>query len=78
MKTYIAGTVHYVTIGTANGEYPSECCASIVTGLYGDTSAVDITVFNKRGGTFPNRTILYSQEAIEGTWHQIGDPIHIY
>lgn len=77
MKTYIGSTVHYVTVGTANGEYPVECCATLVTGLYQDSNEVDMTVFNKRGGTFPNRRIPYDENAKEGTWHHIGDPHHI-
>lgn len=74
----IGDLIHYVTFGSVNGDYPVECCASIVTGLYKDNSEVDITVFNKRGGSFPNRKIRYDVKVDEGTWHLIDDPDHIW
>lgn len=73
----IGDMVHYVTVGSANGVYPVECCAAIVTGIYEGSEKVDITVFNKRGGSFPNREIPYNIDANEGTWHHMIDVKHI-
>lgn len=74
----IGDIVHYVTVGSANGVYPVECCAAIVTGIDNIVyNKIDITVFNKRGGSFPNRDIMYSLTVEEGTWHHKHNSVHV-
>jgi hypothetical protein len=80
----IGQIVHYVSYGTPNGEYTSECRAAVVTGVHGSQSKnLDLCVLNPEGMYF-NVNVPY--EGLEegptktagrprgGTWHTQEDP----
>jgi hypothetical protein len=50
--------VHYVSYGTPNGEYESECRAAVVTTTTVDDSTVGLCVLNPTGAFF-NPTVPY-------------------
>lgn len=74
-KPSIGRVVHYVSLGTPGGEYPSVCRAAVVTEL--DPSPEDnpeqvfvgLAVLNPEGMFF-NRTVLQDEaDKTGGTWH---------
>lgn len=65
--------VHYVSHGSPNGEYVSECRAAIVVGVPAITRApssrgVDLLVLNP-SGVFFNRCLQDEVDRVGGTWH---------
>jgi hypothetical protein len=44
--------VHYVSYGSAGGEYPSRCRAAVVTEVAGDSLTVGVCVLNPTGVFF--------------------------
>jgi hypothetical protein len=61
----VGRTVHYVSYGTPNGEYKSECRAAIITAVYPevpdnkDKDAVSLCVLNPTGQFF-NEVVRYN------------------
>lgn len=72
----VGRTVHYVSLGSAGGEYPSVCRAAIVTesgdrrSADADLAKVGLCVLNPEG-LFFNRGVSYSTERKPGTWHHL-------
>lgn len=68
-KPSIGRVVHYVSHGTPNGEYASECRAAIITEVTAsDPNYVGLAVMNPTGMFF-NQDVQYSEHPIGGTWH---------
>lgn len=74
-KPSIGRIVHYVSLGSAGGEYPSVCRAATITELDADPDAnpddvfVGLAVLNPEGMFF-NRTVLQDEDdKTGGTWH---------
>jgi hypothetical protein len=57
-KPSIVQAVHYVSLGSAGGEYRSECRAAVVTEVDEDGSTVGLFVMNPNG-TFHNQHVPY-------------------
>lgn len=68
MKPSVGRIVHYVSYGTPNGEYKSECRAAVITEVQGPITAVGLCVLNPTG-VFFNPTVLQSEEKAPGSWH---------
>ena len=49
MKPSVGRIVHYVSRGSADGAYESECRAAIITAVRGDSDVVDLAVLNPTG-----------------------------
>jgi len=69
----ICRMVHYVSYGTPNAEYTSECRAAVVTEVLnpGDATlgeTVGLCVLNPTG-VFFNRTIAHDEQRSPGSWH---------
>ena len=70
----IGKDVHYVSLGSAGGEYPSTCRAAKLTAIHrdGDELEADLFVMNPTG-TFFNRSPYHAGEVPGGyrggTWH---------
>lgn len=77
-KPSVGRIVHYVSYGTLNGEYPSECRAAIVTDVdkYQESAPdsrflghVNLCIFSPEGMFF-NKSCLQDEDAKRGgTWH---------
>lgn len=68
MQTPSVGrVVHYVSYGTPNGEYESQCRAAIITEV---TDMVSLAVLNPTG-LFFDQNVPYADPDIPqgGTWH---------
>jgi hypothetical protein len=70
--------VHYVSYGTAGGEFPSTCRAAVVTAtdkyVPAEESAtspefVDLAVLNPEGMFFNRDVSHFEDGTIGGTWH---------
>lgn len=66
MKPSVGRIVHYVSYGTPNGEYRSECRAAIVTSVEGEFA--NLAVFNPTGMFF-NGCLQDEGSKAGGTWH---------
>lgn len=71
-KPSVGRIVHYVSYGTPNGEYTSQCRAAVVAGVpeTGDDSDVylDLAVLNPTGMFF-NRCVQDEADKTGGSWH---------
>jgi hypothetical protein len=75
-KPSIGAVVHYVSYGTPKGEYPSRCCAAIVTEMESDT-VVGLCVLSPTGQSFNQHVKQDAYQAgggdtcdyFGGTWH---------
>lgn len=73
MSPSIGRIVHYVSYGTPNGEYTSQCRAAIITevqhsGNLEGPLVVSLAVMNPTGMFF-NSGIPYDKNKTGGTWH---------
>jgi hypothetical protein len=77
MRPSIGRIVHYVSYGTPNGEYKSECRAAIVTtdshlvsGTFTTAGgeAIGLCVLNPEGMFF-KQLVLFDDAGAGGTWH---------
>ena len=66
-KPSVGRIVHYVSLGSKDGKFESECRAAIVTSV-GVNNQVSLTVFNPNG-MYLNECSEHSEEAKGGTWH---------
>lgn len=69
----VGRVVHYVSYGTPDGEYHSECRAAIITEVDSKAPAdantyVGLCVLNPTGMFF-NQHLPYSESPRGGTWH---------
>lgn len=74
----VGADVHYVTRGSADGQFEPECMAAKVTALNGDSHAVSLCVFNPNGIYF-DRNVAHDEPFRSeagpnrrprgGTWH---------
>lgn len=86
MRPQVADNVHYVSIGTADGQYPAQCNAATITRVGDETEpyTVDLYVLiaaqtppqHGRGGNYHDADINYCQRPTEGTWHYKHDQDH--
>jgi hypothetical protein len=67
VKPTVGRIVHYKSLGTANGEYPSTTYAAIITSVYSG-NVVDLCVFYPNGLSF-KLDIEYSERDEPGCWH---------
>lgn len=75
-KPSIGRIVHYVSYGTPNGEYTSQCRAAVITAVHEldpvpehGVPYVDLCVLNPTG-LFFNQICRYSEEIHNGgSWH---------
>lgn len=79
-KPSVGRIVHYVSYGTPNGEYTSQCRAAIITAIKetddagiplninGVPNVVSLCVLNPTGQFF-NEVVFYSEVPKGGTWH---------
>ncbi len=78
MKPHIALPVHYRSRGSADGVFPPECRAALVTKVHapvmsGDTGyRVDLATLSPTGLHF-DMAVPYNEDMEPGTWH---DPRH--
>ena len=88
VKPYVGQPVHYVSLGSADGSYPSVCRAAIVTIAYPDELTAALCVLNPEGAFF-NRDVPYDAGDADvrphqcggrayrgGTWHYLGRRDH--
>lgn len=76
MAPTVGRIVHYVSYGTPNGEYTSQCRAAVVTEIVAEPGTdgitpwrVSLAVLNP-GGMFFDRNLPQSEEQkVGGTWH---------
>lgn len=69
--TTIGKVVHYVSYGTPNGEYTSQCRAAIITEVNEEEPfTVSLCVLNPTGQFF-NENVKYSSSLDGGTWHHV-------
>lgn len=72
--------VHYMSHGSSDGEYASECRAAIITGVHPSEGAgtladlrgpeeVDLAVFNAAGIHFRQQCRHSEGQRLAGTWH---------
>lgn len=77
MKPSVGRIVHYVSYGTPNGEYTSQCRAAIVAGVPGpgdpdsrnEDQIVDLVVLNPAGLFFNRCPQNEDGHRPGGTWH---------
>lgn len=81
MRPHIGCVVHYVSLGSADGRFPSTCRAAIVTATHpgtADETSIDVdqaslAVLNPTGLFFdqglPYRTALPGRPLVGGSWH---------
>lgn len=69
MKPSVGRVVHYVSYGTPNGEYVSQCRAAIVTETEdGGGEACGLAVLNPTGMFF-SKALHDESRKSGGTWH---------
>jgi hypothetical protein len=68
IRPLIADTVHYVSLGSENGEYPRACVAAIVTGTYPDEPGSDDCIIGLRA--FP----MWGETIRDHVIHDDGEP----
>jgi hypothetical protein len=76
-KPSVGQIVHYVSYGTPNGEYTSQCRAAIVAGVPGPedpdsrntANPIDLVVLNPTGMFFNRCTQDENDDKLGGTWH---------
>jgi len=86
MRPQISDPVHYVSIGSADGQYPAQCNAAIITKVGGEDTPYTVDLFvviaaqaapqHGRGGCYHDADIVYCQLPAEGTWHYVHDQEH--
>ncbi len=69
MVPSIGKIVHYVSYGTPNGEYKSECRAAVITAITDGVDEVDLCVLNPEGLFFNKNVTLNESVRLGGTWH---------
>ena len=67
-KPSIGRIVHYQSLGTPNGEFPSKATAAIVTDVYDGTDAVALNVFYPNGNSC-KLSVPFSEEPKPGHWN---------
>lgn len=68
-KASVGRIVHYVSYGTPNGEYASQCRAAIITEVDGESFQVGLAVLNPTGLFFRQGVMADFTENQGGTWH---------
>jgi hypothetical protein len=76
MKVTVGRIVHYTNLGDAEGRYPPETQAAIVTGIYHDPAMevapamamVDLHIFY-RTGQFDMKQVPWSDRPMRGHWN---------
>lgn len=66
-KPSIGRIVHYVSRGSADGVFTSECRAAIITSVADDAN-IEATVFNPTGVYFHQLTADHDEKC-PGSWH---------
>jgi hypothetical protein len=66
MKPTVGRIVHYTNLGDADGKYPPETQAAIITGL-NDDGTVALKIFY-RTGIFDMPSVPYSEISKRGHW----------
>lgn len=74
MVPSVGRIVHYVSRGSADGRFQSECRAAIVTEVSPDTGRVALMVLNPQGifwdwGLEHAEAADYPEGMVPGTWH---------
>ncbi len=68
-RLHIGAVVHYVSRGSADGEYTRECRAATVTAI-GDDDTASLAVLNPSGMFFTEHLPYHgAEQAPGGTWH---------
>ncbi len=68
MKPSVGRIVHYVSYGTPNGEFTSQCRASMVTEVTSETE-ISLCVLNPTGFFFNQHLLQDEITKKGGTWH---------